>query len=132
MDFFIAKNSTLPILKMKLYSDGVLDYQKFNDLLTNAVATFSMINIDNGVYKIANCEAEIIVNTIENTNDVRYEYFIVYNWTEKNSNSVGSYLGEFKIDFFGENECHSLIVPIKEKLYIHVQDSITKTTRIKL
>lgn len=133
MDFYIAKGANLPKLKMKLISDGVTDYQKFNELLNNACATFSMVNIENGIYKLANVEADIVVNTIQNTNDVRYEYFIEYQWKgDKDTNKTGSYIAEFKIDFFGDNTCESLIVPISEKLYIHVQDSITKTTRIKL
>lgn len=117
---------------MKLIEDGTLDYKKFSEKIQNAAITFSMVSVDNKVYKIANKEADIEINEIlTKDNGVFYEYFIVYSFTERDTNKVGSYIGEFKIDFF-DPECGSLIVPIKEKLYIHIQDSITKTTLINI
>lgn len=117
---------------MKLIEDGTLDYQKFSKKIENATITFSMVSIDGKIYKIANKSGSIEINEIiTNENELFYEYYIVYNFTEKDTNKVGSYIGEFKIDFFGE-ACGTLIVPIKEKLYIHVQDSITKTSLINI
>lgn len=132
MDFFINRNSTLPKIKMKLILDGEVDYRKFNDMLETATATFSMVSIDDKTFKIANKSAEIIIIDREVTNDKKLtEYYIAYNWTEKDVNKVGNYIGEFKIDFFDPN-CGTLIIPIKDKLYIYIQDSITKTERVKI
>ncbi len=130
MDFFIKRNSTLPKLKMRLISDTELDYKKFDEMLENCSVTFSMVSVDTKTMKIANKEAEVVVeklNLVNNQDD--YIYYIEYNWTEKDTNKTGTFIGEFKIDFLEPN-CGSIIVPIREPLYIHIDDSITKTTTI--
>ncbi len=115
---------------MKLISDTDLDYKKFNEMLETAVVTFSMVSLDNKTFKIANSAAEIVSQEIDlgPINSLPEKvYYISYPWSTKDTNKTGSFIGEFKIDFLDPN-CGSLIVPIKEKLYIHIQDSITKTT----
>ena len=42
--FFIKKDSTLPILTMKVVNDGRYDYKKIFDRLENAAITFSMVD----------------------------------------------------------------------------------------
>lgn len=132
MDFFINRNSTLPRVKMKLILDGDVDYKKFNEMLESATATFSMVSTDDKTLKISNKEAEIIVVEKDISKNRTFdEYYIAYNWVDRDVNKTGNFIGEFKIDFF-EPYCGSLIVPIKEKLYIYIQDSITKTERVRL
>ena len=41
-NFFIRKNSQLPIIKMKVNNDGRNDYKKIFKDLENATITFSM------------------------------------------------------------------------------------------
>ena len=53
MEFFIKQNATLPTLKMQVVKDGRNDFRSFMESLQNAIITFSMINSDNGVLKIA-------------------------------------------------------------------------------
>ena len=43
-NFFIRKNSQLPILQMKVINDGRNDYKKIFEELENAAITFSMLN----------------------------------------------------------------------------------------
>lgn len=126
MDFFINKNSTLPILKMKLITDDEIDYQSFNELLKNCAITFSMVNTENNTYKIANKEGLLIINENPNKFSNQHEFYIGYNWGDNDTNKTGTFIGEFKIDFI-DAQCKTLIVPIKEKLYIHIEDSITKS-----
>lgn len=132
MDFFINRNSTLPRIKMKLILDGDADYRKFNEMLETAAVTFSMVSMDDKTLKITNKPGEIIIveRELTLTSSIN-EYYVVYNWREKDVNKTGNFIGEFKIDFFEPN-CGTLIVPIKEKLHIYIQDSITKTERVKL
>lgn len=130
MDFYINKGASLPLLKLKLISDSDLDYQKFNDMVETASITFSMISVDTGIFKIANVPARVSVQKSE-VNPQILEYFIIYDWKTKDTSKTGSYRGEFKIDFLDPN-CGSLIVPIREHLYIHIQDSITKTETFRL
>jgi hypothetical protein len=120
MNFYIRKNSILPNLKMKLIFDGRNDYKRFYDLLENSVVTFSMKNVNNGVYKVANKDGEII-KVDNNGND---EWYVQYNWEVNDTNELGQFEGEFKIKFL--DDCTHIIVPIKENLYINVLTSFTK------
>jgi hypothetical protein len=120
MNFYIRRNSILPNLKMKLIFDGRNDYKRFYDLLENSVVTFSMKNVNNGVYKVANKDGEII-KVDNNGND---EWYVQYNWEVNDTNELGQFEGEFKIKFL--DDCTHIIVPIKENLYINVLTSFTK------
>jgi hypothetical protein len=120
MNFYIRRNSILPTLKMKLVFDGRNDYKRFHDLLENSVVTFSMKNVNNGVYKVANKEGKII--KVKN-GDID-EYYVEYEWIVNDTNELGQFEGEFKIKFL--DDCSHIIVPIRENLYINVLTSFTK------
>lgn len=132
MDFFINKNSTLPILIMELIMDGRNDYMNttYNDLLENSSLTFSMRNVKNNKLKIANKEAEILLkpSIYNDENSMNKEYYLAYKWTEKDTNEIGRFEGQFKLIFHTNNT--ELIVPIREKLYININDSFVKSNVI--
>jgi hypothetical protein len=125
--FYIRKNSELPILKMKVNNDGRNDYKKIFEGLENAAVTFSMkeIGCDSCKYKIFNKQGLII--PVKSDCGTKQEYYIGYKFTQKDTNEVGPYQGEFKIDFLDDG-C-GLIVPIREDLIINILDSQT-TSRI--
>lgn len=127
MDFFIRKKSTLPALKMRLIRDGRIDYKAFNDMLETSFVTFSMVNRDTGVYKIANATAQIVQRELLGTEDP--EYYFVYKFTERDTNEEGVFYGEFKIHSIGvcDNDLNigDLKMPTREELYIHILSSYT-------
>lgn len=129
MVFSIRQNSTLPKLKMKLFRDGRNDYKNFENLLENCVITFAMKDEVTGIYKIANKEATIELKKPCSTDIFDKEYYIVYNFTQSDTDRPGIYIGEFKITFLDEQlqPNGDLIVPIYEQLYIHVLDSFVKS-----
>ena len=133
MNFFIRKNSTLPILKMKLVQDGRNDFRHIWGLLENCAITFSMKNSKNGVYKVANATGEIILKEAV-AGTTYHEYYIGYEFQPSDTNEVGVFTGEFNIKFLdtGNNnaEIGDLKVPIQEELYIHVLDSYTLATAV--
>jgi hypothetical protein len=51
------------------------------------------------------------------------EYYIYFQFTERDTNTVGRYVGEFLI----KNDEGNLILPLREEIYINVQDSFTST-----
>ena len=87
-EFYIKKDSVLPILSMELIFDGRHTYNKFHDAIQAADITFTMTNIDNGVIKIAN--APCYIKLKENTNCVD-EYLICYNWKKRDTKEKGMY-----------------------------------------
>lgn len=121
--FFIRKNSTLPLLLMKVINDGRTDYKNLFTRLENAAVTFSMIDPDNGVYKVFNKQGLII--PVDDNCCGEIEYYLGYKFSSKDTNLVGTYKGEFKVDFLDNSD--SLIVPIRTDLMISVVDSFTTT-----
>lgn len=117
MDFFINKNATLPILKLELIKDGRNDYKKFHDMIQNSNITFCMTELSTGIKKIGNKQALCIVKET-NEDSIGEEYYIGYKFTEKDTKKGGTFVGEFTIDFLDGSG--TLIVPIREELFIHV------------
>jgi hypothetical protein len=119
MNFYIKKNSELPLLTMELIFDGRNDFRHFYELIQNADITFSMYNPENNIKKIS-CRPAEIVKKIIPCEDLtsREEYYIVYKWRQKDTKEPGTYVGEFSIDFLDGTGV--LITPIQEKLFIHV------------
>lgn len=125
MDFYIRKGSILPVLRMKLINDGRNDFKLFHDMMQTANITFSMIRVEDEVYKIANREGGIVlVNDIIDPNPA--EYYIQYEWRSKDVDTPGLYKGEFQINFV-DCGCQPIIVPIRNELFIHILPSITKS-----
>ena len=122
MEFFIKQNATLPTLKMQVVKDGRNDFRSFMDTLQNAIITFSMVNTDNGILKIASKPAYITQKFLDNT-DAPQEFYIYYNFTANDTKTPGRYMGEFSITTT-EGE---LIVPIRESLFINITPSFIKT-----
>mgnify|MGYP001058049289 CR=1 FL=1 len=130
MIFSIRQNSTLPVLKMKVLKDGRNDFRHFEELLENSVATFAMKDEENGVYKVANKEAKIVLEKpCEETSEKNY--IVTYQFSSEDTNKPGIFLGEFKITLFDLTDptkvYGELITPIQEQLYIHILDSFVKT-----
>lgn len=129
MDFFINKNATLPILKMELIEDGRNDYKAFHEQIQNSNIYFSMVDVDNGLIKVAKrpagCELKL-----DTPLDMVEEYYITYNWRTRDTNRVGTYRGQFTIEFLGGlNDMEvigTLIVPIHEELFIHILEGSIK------
>jgi hypothetical protein len=121
MDFFIRQGATDPILKMKLIDDGKNDKSSFNTLLENSEITFEMTNTKTGIPFILNAVCQLALRT-KKYNEVTDEYYIVYRFTELQTSEIGKFEGKFTIQFLDENggPTTKLIVPIREKLYIHI------------
>ena len=121
MDFYIRQGATDPILKMRLIDDGKNDKSAYNDLLENSVITFEMSDVktDTPVILGATCSLALRVKKYNQTTD---EYYIVYRFTEDQTAEVGKFEGKFTIQFTDGigNNTTKLIVPIREKLYIHI------------
>ena len=121
MDFFITKNSTLPILTLSLIKDGRFDYHKLKDKLEYASITFSMRDVNTNKLVVANKEANIIVANMNQTT----EYYIIYKWSANDTKKEGRYEAQFDLTFSDDGS--KLIVPIREKLYVNILDSFVKS-----
>lgn len=118
MEFFIKKNATLPVLKMQVVKDGRAGYLELMQSLEVSSIYFSMIESETGIPKIVSAPCEI-VSLILAEEGSGTEYYIYFKFTKHDTDTVGRYQGQFLI----KNDEGSLILPIREELYINIQDS---------
>ena len=118
MEWFIKKNATLPVIKVKFSQNGRSDYMKTMSVLSDSEVYFSMVDVETGIPKIVSKKAGFVSKIFVEPNTPT-EYYIYYSFTKKDTNKVGRYEGQFML----KNEQGDLIVPIREQLFITVQDS---------
>jgi len=121
MEFYIAQNSTLPVLKMELDYNGKSSMEEFNSVIENSSIFFSMKNVVDGNYKILNKKAGFTNKVFIEPNS-KTEYYIYYKFNIRDTNKAGRYEGEFI--FINDNG--TLILPIKEKLYINISENFIR------
>ena len=122
MEFFITQNSNLPILKMEFDFDGKSSVEDFNSILENSTIFFSMKNVENGNLKIINKSAGFTNKVFIEPNS-KVEYYLYYKFSINDTNKVGRYEGEFTLI----SDDGTLILPIKEKLYINVVENYIRS-----
>jgi hypothetical protein len=122
MEWFIKRNATLPVLKMEVVKDGRSDYMRFMESLEVSTIFFTMIDVNTGIPKIVSAPCDIVSITLPEGTDT--EYYIYFKFTKRDTDTPGRYQGQFLI----KNIDGDLIVPIREELYINVQDSFISET----
>lgn len=122
MEFFIKKNATLPLLKMQVVKDGRAGYLELMEALPISTIYFTMINVETGIPKIVS--APCYITSITLPLGATPEYYVYFRFTSRDTNTVGRFQGQFLI----KNEEGNLILPIREELYINVQDSFISET----
>ena len=121
MEFFIRKNSTLPIIKVQIVKDGRLGFREFDNLTKDSTITFSMWNEETNVYYIMNKPASVTVKpSTVGSNEV--EYFVYYQLSSHETRDIGGYIGEFKVT----NSQGEIILPRRKKLFINITDSFSR------
>lgn len=122
MEFYINKGATLNKLRLELINDGRNDFQKFHEKVQNADIFFTMTDVVTGVKKIAKKVTGI--EQVDPVSCIGDEFYLSYQFTEKETSVAGRYVGKFEIDFLDGSG--TLIVPIREELFINVLDGSIK------
>ena len=100
-EFYINKDSVLPVLRMELINDGRYDYMKSDIIgkaLQDATVTFTMKNTDTDMLKVSNAKCNVVL--AEETG-CEEKYVIEYKWKERDTKESGIYQGWFTINFNG-------------------------------
>jgi hypothetical protein len=124
--FFIKKNSTLPMLKYALSQWVMEKYSITEDMLEDCAITFSLYDVTNDVYKIANKAAQLLINEDRQDYPAEEKYTLAYKFSIADTSKAGEFDAEFKVDFLGDH-CGKITFPVDEKIRVSIQDSITKT-----
>jgi hypothetical protein len=134
MNTFIKQYSTIPLLVYPLKESVLKKYYIIDDMFESVAVTFSMFDIENNTFVIANKQAElrVIDDKVERGLNGDSKYNLVYRFTEKDTRKVGVYYGEFVVDFMGFMGCGKMRFPLNdaETIKIIIDESITKTTII--
>ena len=106
---------------MKLIDDGKNDKSSYNEELLNAVITFEMFDVTNDMYKTLSGPCQLTYR-IKKYNSVTDEYYIIYQFTESDTDEIGKYEAVINIQFRDTDLVNTskLILPIQEKLFINV------------
>lgn len=126
-EFYIRKGSLNPVLRMELFQDGRYDFKRslIDNALQDAVATFTMVDSETGLLKIAEAPAEIVIAKPEGCEE---RFLLQYKWTERDVKKEGIFNGWFEIKFNGnltesgvEYPKGNLKVPIQDDLVIFIK-----------
>ena len=121
MNFYIKKNSTLPVLTVEVAVDEGTTFRTTNDSFSSSTITFSMKDEDTNLYRII--DKSVTVKEKYTTGDSPLKsYFLETQFTKKETKSIGSFDGEFKIISSDGTE----ILPIKEEIKIFIIDSFSE------
>lgn len=126
--FYLNQGAVLPTLRMEIIEDGRHDFHKFFELVQNANITFTMVNTDTNITKVAKGKAYI---KLRENDDCTEQYVICYDWKAHDTKEAGTFIGTFDIDFSGDlkNDEYTypkglLKMPIREPLNIVILPSI--------
>ena len=111
MEFFIRKNATLPVLSLDIFKDGRTTFRLKDGSLSGATIFFFMTNVETNVYKVAKGAC-----VYDSTNETVY-----YQFTKRNTSDTG----RFEASFFITNDQGLIEIPLKEKLFVNITESIT-------
>lgn len=130
--FNINKDATLPYLEIEPVMNGRYNFRKLYEAIQGADVTFSMKNIDTGIWKVANAKAHIVDSTEQGCEE---RFKIQYRWKPRDTKEAGRYLAQFKITFADDIVSGDtifprgdLIVPIAEDIIVNISNNGIKTT----
>lgn len=130
--FNINKDATLPYLEIEPVMNGRYNFRKLYEAIQGADVTFSMKNIDTGVWKVANAKAHIVDSSSQGCEE---RFKIQYRWKTRDTKEAGRYIAQFKITFADDIVSGDtifpkgdLIVPIAEDIIVNISDNGIKTT----
>lgn len=129
-NFFIKRDSTLPVLKYPLTQHTMEQYDITSDMLENVAVTFSMIDADTGLYRVANVAGNLVINNDRPEYPDEVQYTLTYNFKLSQTSKSGNFKGEFTVDFIstGNDNCGKIKFPVDGYINIQISNSITKTT----
>jgi hypothetical protein len=107
---------------MQVVKDGRTGYLEIMESLESATIYFSMINTETGIPKIVSAPCYIVSLIL--ADGAPTEYYIYYRFTSRDTNTPGRYTGQFLV----KNNDGNLIMPIREDLYINIEDSFISET----
>lgn len=118
MEFTIGQNATLPLLKMQVVNNGTQNFDDMMEFIERSTIFFSMVSTDTGIPKVYSKSAGF-VEKLEMDPNASPEYYVYYRFTQQDTSKIGRYEGQFLFI----NEDGTLVLPIREPLFINIVES---------
>jgi hypothetical protein len=118
MNFYIKKNSTLPVLTVEVIVDNGNTFGNTNEPFSASTITFSMKDEETNIYKIIGKSVSIKEKYSTGDSPLK-SYYLETQFTLKETIKVGSFIGEFKII----NDQGTEILPLQNEITINIIDS---------
>jgi len=119
MEWIIKKNATLPIFQIEIAKDGRSDFGRNQDLL-NSTFYISLYDEITKKFKVSSKPCYITYSS-STVNSEENFYYLNYNLTNRETNSIGRYLVQISI----QDNTGTIVLPLKEKIYISVLESFS-------
>jgi hypothetical protein len=119
MEFYIKKNSTLPIFQVEVFKNGRSDYDNNENLLDYNVY-ISLIDTETNLTYLGSKPC-YITQSASTVNPDEIIYYINYQFTHNETKNIGRYEVEFSI--FDNNT--KIILPLYDKLYVNCMESFS-------
>jgi hypothetical protein len=119
MEWIIKKNATLPIFQIEIAKDGRSDFGRNQDLL-NSSFYISLYDEITKKFKVSSKPCYITYSS-STVNSEETFYYLNYNLTNRETNSIGRYLVQISI----QDSMGTIVLPLKEKIYISVLESFS-------
>jgi hypothetical protein len=118
MNFYIKKNSTLPVLTVEVVVDSRTTFGNTNESFSASTITFSMKDIYTDFYYIIGHPVSVKEKYTTEDSPLK-SYYLEVQFTERQVSKIGNFVGEFKI----ENNLFTEIIPIEDKIFINIIES---------
>jgi hypothetical protein len=118
MEWFIKKNSTLPVLKIKVIKDGRSDYDRTMRYLNETDIFFSMVDTQTGIPRIS-CRPAGLMKKEQLNTSAETEYYVYYQFTPFDTKKVARYKGQFLF----RNDTGIMTLPLNQDIFINVTES---------
>lgn len=118
MEWFIKKNSTLPVFQIEIDKDGRSDFHNNWDL-TGQTVYISLYNEVTKKFLISSKPCYVTYSSSTINDDT--QYYLNYQLTYRETSNLGRYNVQLSIIRNGE----SIVLPLKEGVYISIIESFS-------
>ena len=119
MEWFIKKNSTLPIFQIEISKNGRSDFG-LNENISGNTILISVYDEVKNKYIVASKEC-YITTSASTVNSLDITYYVNYQFTSKETKNEGKFL----VQFLKQSSQGIVIIPLPEKIYVSVLSSFS-------
>jgi hypothetical protein len=120
MEWFIKKNSTLPVFQVEISQNGRSDFDRVENL-SGVTASISLYDDTNDLYRVTSKEC-YITTSASTTNSDDIIYYLNYQFTNREVSKEG----RFKVQINLSDSNGDLVLPLKESIFVNIIDSFSQ------